>query len=196
MKLFNVLLKLSPFLFGKAIALGPTLAPESNNQSHNFSIMMASALENQRYPVSYFIRTPDTPQSFCGSSTDLTVTANNVDHNVTIRNCEALRDMYANYSSADGNGYWNFTFGASERNNTSGLSQFTVDFDGDCDLKMGLVDYSKVPLSIRVGNTDVYYFINEAVSGANFTRTTGQVMCNDGVQVVWGVGWRPGSIGH
>lgn len=148
MKFFNVLLKLSTFPVGNALALGPPLSPDSNYQSHTFSMMKVFALDNQRYPDSYFIRTPDTPQTFCGSSTDLTVTANNINRNVTIRNCEALRDMYADYSSADGNGYWNFTFGASERNNTSGLSQFTVDLDGDCVLKMGLVDYSKVPLNV------------------------------------------------
>ncbi|KAK7740942.1 hypothetical protein SLS53_005005 [Cytospora paraplurivora] len=148
MKLCNVLLELSALLVGKAIALGPPLAPNSNHQSRNFSIMMASALENQRYPVSYYIRTPGTPQSFCETSAHLTVAADNINHNVTIRNCEALRDMYANNSSSDGTGYWNFTFGGSERNNTSGLPQFTVDFDGDCLLDMGLMDYSKVPSNV------------------------------------------------
>lgn len=114
----------------------------------------ASATEftdlDKRYPVSFFNRTSDTPQGFCSDTRNLTVVADEFNHNVTIRNCEALRDMYASDTgAADGNGYWDYTFSASDRNDTDGLAQFTVDFNGDCELKVGLLYYSKVPLDLK-----------------------------------------------
>jgi hypothetical protein len=107
-----------------------------------------TVLINKRYPESNYIRTPNSPQKFCGDIKNLTVVANNDHHNVTIDNCEALREMYAINSTADGNGYWNFIFNTSDQHDTGGLPQFTVDFDGDCGLKLGLVDYSGTPLNV------------------------------------------------
>ncbi|KUI59759.1 hypothetical protein VP1G_07024 [Cytospora mali] len=149
----------------------------------------STVLLDERYPDSSFVPTPNTPQMLCGDTKNLTVVANEINPNVTIRNCEALRD-------ADGNGYWNFTFDASDRNDTGGLAQFTVNFDGDCEVKFGLLDYMGVPFNVEIGNTDIYKLINMAISGGNFSKTTGQMGCNDDVQVVWAVEWIPGGIGR
>lgn len=144
MKLTSVLLNLSTFFGGLAAASHAD--PRSTLQT---LAAKPAVLINKRYPESNFIRTPDTPQNLCGDIKDLNVVANSIDHNITIGNCEALRDMYVVNSTADGNGYWNFTFGTSDQNDTGGLSQFTVDFYGHCEMNIGLVDYSGVPFDVE-----------------------------------------------
>ncbi|ROW01856.1 hypothetical protein VMCG_05560 [Cytospora schulzeri] len=191
MKLVSIILSLATVCVGLSIASYPDL----NITTQSLAAKPDVAI-NKRYPESNYIRTPDTPQMFCSDTKNLTIVANNVDQNVTTGNCEGLRDMYAVNSSADGNGYWNFTFGASDRNDTGGLPQFTVDLYGNCELKMGLVEYSGVPLSVSLGNTDVYNFIDTAISAGNFSKATGQVGCNNNAQVVWAVVWIPGGIGR
>lgn len=123
--------------------------PDTTSLTAQILITQPAATIDKRYPNSAYTRTPSTPQAFCDDIKVLTVVVNNMDQNVNLRNCVALRDMYAVNSTADGNGYWTFTFGASDRNDTGGLTQFTVDFDGDCKLQMGLVDYSGVPLNVK-----------------------------------------------
>lgn len=68
---------------------------------------------------------------------------------VTIRIYEALRDMYAADPTAEGDGYCNFAFNASDRNDTGNMLRFTADFIGDYKLRMGLMDLSYCP-SIRI----------------------------------------------
>ena len=145
MKLAGVLPSLSILWVGMAIAS----LPDTNALTPQKPVTKSVTLLNKRYPDSYYNRTPNMPQAFCGKTKNLMTVINYIDHNVTIHNCLALRDMYAINSTADGNGYWNFAFNASDRNDTGGLPQFTVDFDGDCELKMGLVDYSGVPLNVK-----------------------------------------------
>lgn len=135
-------------LYALIVGLAIASYPEPNTTSQSLATK-PTVFMNKRYPESSYIRTPNSPQIFCGDTENLTVVANNIDHNVTIGNCEALREMYATNSTADGNGYWNFNFNASDQNDTGGLPQFTVDFDGDCELKMGLMDYSGAPLTVK-----------------------------------------------
>ena len=47
-----------------------------------------------------------------------------------------------------------------------------------------------------IGNSDVYNLINTAISSGNFSKATGQVSCNDDVQVIWVVEWIPSGIGR
>lgn len=135
-------------LYALIVGLAIASHPELDNTFQSLAAKPA-VLINKRYPDSNYIRTPDSPQKYCGDIKNLAVVADNDHHNVTVGNCEALRDMYAINSSADGNGYWNFTFNTSDQHDTGGLPQFTVDFDGDCELKMGLIDYSGTPLIVK-----------------------------------------------
>lgn len=145
MKLTNSLLNLSVLLVGLVFAS----APDTKMLTPQSLATKPTTLLNKRYPDSHYTRTPNMPQTFCGDTNNLMVVTNSIDHNVTIQNCVALSDMYTINSTADGNGYWNFAFETSDRNDTGSLPQFTVDFDGDCRLKMGLVDYSRVPLKVK-----------------------------------------------